>query len=149
MTNQEFYNRTGVEVGADEFWTIHEVYVNSELDKDEFCKMWCRMNARRVKRWADERKHREMLEKRLDTLYKILEKLLKVTNSTYGFSQLSSFDVDDILKERDLDFLTSVGVETCKPLKYFDSLAYINGWEAYNNVKDAITLYTNKLTNKQ
>lgn len=149
MTIQEFYNRTGVEVSADEFWNIHEVYVKSELDKDGFCKMWCRMNARRVKRWADERKRREMLEKRLDRLYKILEKLLKVTNSKYGFSQLSSCDVDDILKERDLDFLTSVGVETCKRMKYYPGLTYVNGWEAYNNVKDAITLYTNKLTNKQ
>ena len=149
MTIQEFYNRTGVEVSADEFWNIHEVYVKSELDKDEFCKMWCRMNARRVKRWADERKRREMLERRLERLTRILEKLLKVANSKYGLSQLSSFDVDDILKEHDLDFLTSLGVETCKPMKYYPGLTCVNGWEAYNNVKDAITLYTNKLTNKK
>ena len=49
MTQQEFFNRTGVEVSNNEFWAINEVYNNSDLDKDEFCKMWCKMNQSRVK----------------------------------------------------------------------------------------------------
>ena len=49
MTQQEFLNRTGVEVSNSEFWAINEVYNNSDLDKDEFCKMWCKMNQSRVK----------------------------------------------------------------------------------------------------
>ena len=49
MTQQEFFNRTGVEVSNNEFFAIHEVYCNSDLDKDDFCKMWCKMNQSRVK----------------------------------------------------------------------------------------------------
>lgn len=49
MTQQEFFERTKVEVSNDEFWAINEVYNYSELDKDEFCKLWCKMNKTRVK----------------------------------------------------------------------------------------------------
>ena len=55
MTKQEFFERTGVEVSDNEFWALHETYCFSELDKDEFCKMWCKMNARRVKNAKAER----------------------------------------------------------------------------------------------
>lgn len=49
MTQQEFFKRTGVEVSDKEFAAISEVYVMSDVDKDEFCKMWRKMNATRVK----------------------------------------------------------------------------------------------------
>lgn len=39
MTQQEFTSRTLVEVSNKEFWAINEVYNNSDMDKDEFCKM--------------------------------------------------------------------------------------------------------------
>lgn len=55
MTQQEFTQRTKVEVSNDEFWAINEVYNNSEIDKDEFCKMWCKMNKSRVKNAKVER----------------------------------------------------------------------------------------------
>ena len=56
MTKQEFTQRTLVEVSNQEFNAINEVYMNSEVDKDEFCKMWCKMNANRVKAAKVERK---------------------------------------------------------------------------------------------
>ena len=37
-----------VKVSNDEFWAIVTVYNNSDLGKDEFCKMWCKMNKSRV-----------------------------------------------------------------------------------------------------
>ena len=40
MTQVEFTNRTQVEVSAKEYAAIEEVYMNSDLDKDAFCKMW-------------------------------------------------------------------------------------------------------------
>lgn len=55
MTQQEFTQRTKVEVSNDEFWAINEVYNNSDLDKDEFCKMWCKMNKSRVQNAKVER----------------------------------------------------------------------------------------------
>jgi len=74
MTQQEFFNRTGVEVSNDEFFAIHEVYCNSELDKDEFCKMWCKMNKTRVQNAKIE--HRQMMREQCykDSLRKWFEK---------------------------------------------------------------------------
>lgn len=45
----EFVERTGVYVSIDEFDTIVEVYNNSDVDKDEFCKLWAKMNFARIK----------------------------------------------------------------------------------------------------
>ena len=49
MTQQEFEARTTVKVNASEFEAIHSVYMASDMDKDAFCTMWCKMNASRVK----------------------------------------------------------------------------------------------------
>lgn len=41
MTQQEFMVRTGyTPKSEEEFWTIHNEYVNSPFNKDEFCKVW-------------------------------------------------------------------------------------------------------------
>lgn len=48
MTQQEFFNRTNVKVNEDEFWAINAMYNYCEVGKDEFCKMWCKMNPARV-----------------------------------------------------------------------------------------------------
>lgn len=44
MTQQEFENRTGIKVSADEFDRIHEIYMESPLDKDDWCAMWKKMD---------------------------------------------------------------------------------------------------------
>lgn len=74
MTQQEFTLRTGVEISRSEFDATHTVYMFSELDKDEFCEMWCKMNATRVKRAKVERmeQYREAAYK--DTLHKWFNK---------------------------------------------------------------------------
>lgn len=59
MTQQEFTQRTMVEVSNNEFWAINEVYNNSDLNKDEFCKMWCKMNKSRVELAKMELKRRQ------------------------------------------------------------------------------------------
>lgn len=56
MTYTEFVNRTKVDVKGYEFDAIHTVYMASDLDKDEFCKMWCKMNASRVERAKEQAK---------------------------------------------------------------------------------------------
>ena len=48
MTQQEFTQRTKVVVTDREFWAINEVYNNSDLNKDEFCKWWKKANKSRV-----------------------------------------------------------------------------------------------------
>ena len=73
MTQKEFTDRTKVAISIKEFEVINEFYMNCECDKDEFCKMWCKMNPSRVKRAKVEK----MLEKRVeayrDALYKFYD----------------------------------------------------------------------------
>lgn len=46
MTQQEFTARTGYTPKTEgEFWSIHDEYCNSSLNKDEFSKNWKRIHA--------------------------------------------------------------------------------------------------------
>lgn len=49
MTQIEFTQRVGIEVSVKEFEAINEVYMNSGLDKDAFCRIWVKMNKTRVR----------------------------------------------------------------------------------------------------
>lgn len=48
MTQQEFEARVKMSVSAEEFEAVNHVYMLSDLDKDNFCKMWVQMNKSRV-----------------------------------------------------------------------------------------------------
>lgn len=48
MTQQEFEARAKVEVSIKEFDAINEVYMNCDLDKDAFVKVWVRMNKKHI-----------------------------------------------------------------------------------------------------
>lgn len=74
MTKQEFIERTKVEVNDNEFETINAFYMDCECDKDEFCKMWCKMNPIRVSRAKAEKKLRERDEAYRDALRKFFDK---------------------------------------------------------------------------
>jgi hypothetical protein len=74
MTQQEFTQRTNVQVSNTEFDAIHEVYMNSDLDKDEFCKMWVKMNKTRVQNAKVERMIKAKDEAYRDALHKFYTK---------------------------------------------------------------------------
>lgn len=59
MTQQEFTLRTNVKVNDDEFDAINTVYMNSDIDKDAFCKIWKKMNASRVVAALEEKRANE------------------------------------------------------------------------------------------
>lgn len=93
MTQIEFENRTMVEVSAKEFEAINEVYMNCDLDKDEFCKSWVKMNKSRVAKAAAERKAAE--QKQADkeaaiNLYREIEKgqLLQDADTAFTSKQI-------------------------------------------------------------
>ena len=80
MTQQEFFNRTNVKVSEDEFWAINAMYNYCEVDKDEFCKMWCKMNKSRV----DAAKRKIKAQKKDDKCKAILDKWFDgLKNSLY------------------------------------------------------------------
>lgn len=40
MTKKEFEERTGLKVKEDSYSEIEECYMKTDLDKDQFCKLW-------------------------------------------------------------------------------------------------------------
>ena len=109
MTRQEFETRTLVMNVSDyEFDAIHAVYMASDLDKDEFCKMWCKMNASRVARAKEEAKKAEKMEELKDMVREIIAK-----------RYLSSFDwrknAIDNLTNREIGVLARVGIQVEAP----------------------------------
>ena len=40
MTQKEFEDRTGLKVTAEDYKTIEETYMNTDLEKDAFCRLW-------------------------------------------------------------------------------------------------------------
>lgn len=45
MTQKEFEERTGIAVEAEDFVAIHNLYMNSDADKDEFCEAFIKTGA--------------------------------------------------------------------------------------------------------
>lgn len=103
MTQQEFKNRTQVEVSYTEFDAIHEVYMNSDLDKDEFCKMWMKMNKTRVERAKAQAKAEAEEAAKREKLYDIINRYY--TNEEYNMNN------SEVLTEKEVSFLWSVGIE--------------------------------------
>lgn len=74
MTQQEFETRVQMKVSNYEFGCINEVYMNSDLEKDDFCSMWILMNRSRVNA-AKEKAMKEAREQRLrEDLYDIINR---------------------------------------------------------------------------
>ena len=63
MTIQEFQSRTQVSVDVSEFESITTVYMQSDVDKDTFCKMWCKMNETRVMAAKKQAKKQQTIDK--------------------------------------------------------------------------------------
>ena len=63
MTIQEFQSRTQVSVDVSEFESITTVYMQSDVDKDTFCKMWRKMNATRVMAAKRQAKKQQTIDK--------------------------------------------------------------------------------------
>ena len=72
MTQVEFEKRVEMTISSNEFDAINVVYMNSDLDKDEFCKMWVKMNKSRVSAYKEREKEQELISKVLDIKAKSL-----------------------------------------------------------------------------
>lgn len=48
MTQKEFEERTGIKPKEEEFDYIHAVYLNTSMNKDEFCKEWKKYGDSRI-----------------------------------------------------------------------------------------------------
>ena len=59
MMQQEFQDRVKIKVSEQEYAAIEVVYMNSDLEKDEFCKMWAKMNAKRIAAYRKAEKEKQ------------------------------------------------------------------------------------------
>ena len=102
MTQKEFTDRTGVQVTATEYNAIEEVYVNCDLEKDEFCKVWAQMNASRVAAATEAAKQKRKEEELRDKLYSLYHKLGTMDFEAYAIA---------VLNDRQKNLIDSVGIE--------------------------------------
>ena len=101
MTQFEFETRTKVNVTADEFETIHNFYMSCEANKDEFCKMWVKMNPGRVTAARIAAKEAARREADLRFAERIYNRFCGL--NLHGYA-------DDYLTESEFDRLEGMGI---------------------------------------
>ena len=129
MTQQEFTQRVNVEVSNNEFEAINEVYMNSDLDKDEFCKMWVKMNKTRVQNAKVERMIKAKDEAYRDALHKFYTKnndvnefmtpICYVKISTYEVQAMSYAGIKVANEDGRAKYLSDIRYEIGKFLRMF------------------------------
>ena len=129
MTQQEFTQRVNVEVSNSEFEAINEVYMNSDLDKDEFCKMWVKMNKTRVQNAKVERMIKAKDEAYRDALHKFYTKnndvnefmtpICYVKISTYEVQAMSYAGIKVANEDGRAKFLSDIRYEIGKFLRMY------------------------------
>ena len=84
-----------VEVSDKEFNAINEVYMNSDLDKDEFCKMWRTMNQTRVQAAKVERMLKSKDESYRDALYNFYQRIdnTDALTTPIGYIKITAYEV--------------------------------------------------------
>lgn len=104
MTQKEFTDRVEVEVTTKEFEAINEVYMNSDLDKDAFCRIWVKMNKSRVREArikAAELREKQTLKEIAWTMY---QRIGGMGNTHLRLAQAT-------LCRQEKNFLYGIGVE--------------------------------------
>ena len=129
MTQQEFTQRVNVEVSNKEFEAINEVYMNSDLDKDEFCKMWVKMNKTCVQNAKVERMIKAKDEAYRDALHKFYTKnndvnefmtpICYVKISTYEVQAMSYAGIKVANEDGHAKYLSDIRYEIGKFLRMY------------------------------
>lgn len=91
MMYNEFVERVGMEVSSSEFEIINEMYTFSDVDKDEFCKLWAKMNHVRITFAKEKKKKEEKEAKAIEYITKVHNKLSAKLNKDFmvNFNMLS------------------------------------------------------------
>ena len=74
MLQSEFQNIVKMTVEPKEFEAVNTVYMNSDLNKYEFCALWIKMNQSRVNKAKEEAKANAKAEALRDKLWNIIAK---------------------------------------------------------------------------
>lgn len=111
MLQHEFESRVGIEVSAKEYAAIEQVYMASDVEKDEFCKLWAKMNRQRIARIKAEKKAAAQFkalpieEQVLVKMLELAEQRVKETGCTLPVSDIN-IDADKVRSYEDVDGFT-------------------------------------------
>lgn len=120
MTQQEFEQRVGMKVDATEYTSIEKVYMMSDVEKDEFCTLWEKMNYKRIAKAIEEQvaKLKEQMKK---------EQLFSILNKPYGKNEFGKL-ADNFYNKSEKSLLVSIGIPMQKEtngIPYFVSVASV------------------------
>ena len=99
----EFQERVQMQVSPAEYAAIEAVYNESDLNKDDFCKLWVKMNQTRVNKAKAEARARAEKEALRDKAWEIISKYGGVWNCQQPASKF--------LKKRERAFCESIGIK--------------------------------------
>lgn len=105
MLHSEFTTLTGIQVSAEEFEAINAVYMNADedVDKQTFCKMWCKLNTKRIKAYKAEQKRKEQEYEIKERMLAIKNKLNHMDNWTVNAVDILSVKEQKLLLDNDIN----------------------------------------------
>ena len=127
MLQQEFQDRVKIKVSAQEYAAIEVVYMNSDLEKDEFCKMWAKMNAKRIAAYQKAEKEKQKKHEHISLLASTRELLRELAYlNGWGASpkQVLTSKVIKALDKADIYITEYNYVKGCTDLKPISTLVY-------------------------
>lgn len=127
MLQQEFQDRVKIKVSAQEYAAIEVVYMNSDLEKDEFCKMWAKMNAKRIAAYQKTEKEKQEKHEHISLLASTRELLRELAyRNGWGASpkQVLTSKVIKALDKADIYITEYNYVKGCTDLKPISTLVY-------------------------
>lgn len=127
MTQKEFQDRVKMRVPAGEYTAIEVVYMNCDLEKDEFCKMWAKMNAKRIAAYQKAEKEKQEKHEYISFLASTRELLRELAyRNGWGASpkQVLTSKVIKALDKADIYITEYNYVKGCVDLKPISTLIY-------------------------
>lgn len=119
MIKSEFEKRVQMNVTKEEYAAIEEVYMNSDLDKDEFCKLWVKMNQTRVNKAKADAQAQAKEQAKREKLWEII----------YRFDGMSYQDgcklAADVLSKRQQATIESIGIKIHRSHVYFQTVSEV------------------------
>ncbi len=125
----EFVERVGMEVSSSEFEIINNMYMLADVDKDDFCKLWVKMNFARVKAAKEQKAKEEKEAKAIEYITKVHNKLSAKLNKDFmvNFNMLAIHVIGSASYKRLVDAMHVCGIieidEYCPLGHYVSTLA--------------------------
>ena len=123
MLKQEFEDRTKIKVSDEEYESINEVYNNSDVDKDEFCAAWVRINRKRVNAYILAERERENRMKFMDRLRDML--------FAYRYRHSFITPAVEVMSKKDVKFCTDNGMSIFydnRHREFSTTISDVTGW---------------------